>query len=92
MYLLFFWYFCRNSSKEVELNAAATLNENYCDKNLFVLQLNKKLLKGLVCNTQHNAEHCSAECRLCSVSFMLSVTYKPFVLNAVILNVVVPVK
>ncbi len=35
-------------------------------------------------NTQHEAEHCYPECRLCSVSFMLSVIW----LNVVILNVV----
>jgi hypothetical protein len=29
-----------------------------------------------------------AQCHLCSVPFMLSVTYKPFMLSAIMLNVV----
>jgi hypothetical protein len=33
------------------------------------------------------AEHCS-ECLLCSLSLMLSVTYKPFMLSVIMLNVV----
>ncbi len=30
------------------------------------------------CEIQPNAGHCYAECLLCSLSFILSVTYKPF--------------
>ncbi len=33
------------------------------------------------------AEHCS-ECLLCSLSLMLSVTYKPFILSVIMLNVI----
>ncbi len=36
------------------------------------------------------AEHCYAECRLCWLSLMLSVTYKPLMLYVVMLSVVVP--
>jgi hypothetical protein len=39
-------------------------------------------------DTQHNAEICYALCQLCS--FMLSVTYKPFMLNVVMLSVMAP--
>ncbi len=39
-------------------------------------------------NAQHNAEHCYAECQLCSVSFMLSVINKPFILTILMLNVI----
>jgi hypothetical protein len=39
-------------------------------------------------NTQINAWHCYAECQLCSASYMLSVTYKPFMLSVTMLNVV----
>jgi hypothetical protein len=35
------------------------------------------------------AEHCNAECHLCCVSLMLSVTYMPFVLSLVMLNVII---
>ncbi len=34
------------------------------------------------------AEDCYAECHLCLVSLMLSVTYKPFVVSAVMLDVI----
>jgi hypothetical protein len=34
------------------------------------------------------AECCYADCRLCLVSFMLSVTNKPFMLRVVMLNVI----
>ncbi len=37
-------------------------------------------------DTQHNAEHCYTQCRLCWVSLMLSVTYKPFMLSVIVLN------
>jgi len=38
--------------------------------------------------TQHNAEHCYAHCWLCPEKFMLSVTYKPFMLSDIMMNVV----
>ncbi len=38
-------------------------------------------------DTQHSAEHCCTECWLCRVSFMLSVTYKPFIPSVIMLNV-----
>jgi hypothetical protein len=38
--------------------------------------------------TQHKAKHCYAECHLCSVSFMLSVIYKPFAMSVIMLCVV----
>ncbi len=34
------------------------------------------------------AEHCNGECRLCSMSFMLSVTRKPFMVSVILLNVI----
>jgi hypothetical protein len=41
--------------------------------------------------SQHNnAEHCYAECQLCSVSFMLSFTGKLYMLRVIMLNVVMP--
>jgi hypothetical protein len=36
----------------------------------------------------HNTECRCAECRLCGGTFMLSVTYKSFMLSFIILNVV----
>jgi hypothetical protein len=34
------------------------------------------------------AEHCYADCRLCILSLMLSVTYEPFMLSVITLSVV----
>ncbi len=41
-------------------------------------------------DTQHNAEHCYADCQLCSVSFIVTLIYKPFMLSVIMLSVVAP--
>ncbi len=40
------------------------------------------------CDIQHNVEDCYAQYRLCSVSFVLSVTFKNFMLSVIMLNVI----
>jgi len=55
------------------------------------MTVNKTIKRGIQYNdTQHNAERCYAECHSCLVPFMMCVINKPFILDANMLNALMP--
>ncbi len=63
-----------------------TLNIMTFSSVTLTIRMNKKDIHHN--DTQRNAKHCYAKCCLCSESFMLSVTFKPFMLSVIKLNII----